>query len=196
MKIAVIDYEMGNLKSVTNALSFLGAKPIIVKKPSRLRGDKIIVPGVGAFGKASQNLRPFSSKIEESLESNIPLLGICLGLQIFLEESDESPTEKGLALIKGKVRKIETNLRLPHIGWNSLEIKKKNCPLFKGVEEGYVYFIHSYEAVPEEDVVAATTEHGRQICASIWKNNVYGTQFHPEKSGKLGLEILRNFLEL
>lgn len=196
MKIAVIDYEMGNLKSVTNALSFLGAKPIIVKKPSRLRGDKIIVPGVGAFGKASQNLRPFGSKIEESLESNIPLLGICLGLQIFLEESDESPTDKGLALMKGKVRKIETNLKLPLIGWNNLEIKKKNCPLFKGVEGGYVYFVHSYEAVPEEDVVAATTEYGRQICASVWKNNVYGTQFHPEKSGKLGLEILRNFLEL
>jgi len=196
MKISIIDYKMGNIKSVYNALKFLKSDPVIVDKPSKLTGDKIVIPGVGAFGKASHNLEPFRSKIRESLNSAIPLLGICLGLQILLEESEESSTEEGLGIIKGKVQRMKTDLRVPHIGWNNLKIRKKACPLFKDVTRGYVYFVHSYEAVPEEDVTAATTHYGHEICAGVWKENIFGTQFHPEKSGEVGLKILKNFVEL
>ena len=187
---------MGNIKSVYNSLKHLGVKPIIVNNPSEVKAEKIVIPGVGAFGKGMKNLKPFIPKIREVLTSNIPLLGICLGLQMFFEVSEESPGTKGLGLMKGKVVKIRTNLRLPHIGWNSLEIKNKACPLFRGVDKGYAYFANSYHALPEENVVAATTSYGCEINASVWKKNVFGTQFHLEKSGVLGLQILKNFLEL
>jgi glutamine amidotransferase len=196
MKIAIVDYKMGNIKSVYNALKFLKTDPVIVDEPSELNGDKIIIPGVGAFGEASLNLVPFGSRIRESITSGVPLLGICLGLQILLEDSEESSTENGLGIIKGTVRKMKTDLSVPHIGWNHLKIKKKGCPLFKDVTQSYVYFVHSYEAKPEEDVTAATTNYGHEICASIWDGDVFGTQFHPEKSGKVGLKILKNFVEL
>jgi len=187
---------MGNIKSVCNALKYLGAKPIIADTPSEVKAGKIIIPGVGAFGRGMNNLKPFIPKIREALTSNFPLLGICLGLQVFFEGSEESPAIKGLGLMKGKVVKIGTKLRLPHIGWNSLEIRKIACPLFKGIDGGYAYFVHSFHALPEENVVAATTSYGCEVNASVWKNNVFGTQFHPEKSGVLGLQILKNFLEL
>jgi len=196
MKIAIIDYKMGNIKSVCNALEFLGAHPVIVEKPVDLVGDKVIVPGVGAFGEGMRNLRPFVPKIEECLTSETPLLGICLGLQAFFEGSEEYPAEKGLGIMKGSVVKIRTELSLPHIGWNYLKVRKTECPLFKGIDNGYVYFVHSYHALPEEDFVAATTEYGNEICASVWRDNVFGTQFHPEKSGAIGLRILKNFLEM
>ncbi len=187
---------MGNVKSVYNALKYLGAKPVIAKTPSEVTGEKIIIPGVGAFGKGMNNLKPFVPKIRETLTSNTPFLGICLGLEMFFEGSEESPGTKGLGLMKGKIIRIRTKLKLPHIGWNSLDIKKKACPLFQGIDNGYAYFVHSYHALPEEDVVAATTDYGCEINASVWKENVFGTQFHPEKSGALGLQILKNFLEL
>jgi glutamine amidotransferase len=187
---------MGNIKSVCNALKHLGAKPVIAKTPSEVKAEKIIIPGVGAFGKGMNNLKPFIPKIRETLASNVPLLGICLGLQMFFEGSEEFPAIEGLGLMKGKVVKIRTKLRLPHIGWNSLEIKRKACPLFKGVDDGYAYFVHSYHALPEENVVAATSSYGCEITASVWKKNVFGTQFHLEKSGALGLQILKNFVEL
>ncbi len=187
---------MGNVKSVYNALKFLGADPVIVTKPSEVKGEKLIIPGVGAFGEGMKNLKPFIPKIEEHLTSNAPLLGICLGLQVFFEKSEESPRAKGLGIMKGKVVKIPTSLNLPQIGWNSLEIKKKDCPILKGIDGGYTYFVHGYHAVPEEDVLAATTEYGVDVTAVVWKGNVIGTQFHPEKSGSIGLKMLENFLEL
>ncbi len=196
IKISIIDYKMGNVKSVYNALKYLGGEPIVVKSPSEVNGRRLVIPGVGAFGDGINNLRPFIPKITKLLDSNVPLLGICLGSQMFFEGSEEAPDVKGLGLMKGKVAKIRANLRLPHIGWNSLEIRKKDCPLFKGIDAGFAYFLHSYHALPEEDVVAATTSYGCTINASVWKDNIFGTQFHPEKSGSLGLKILKNFLEL
>lgn len=196
MKVAIVDYRMGNIRSVYNALKYLGAEPIIASAPSKLNAEKIIIPGVGAFGNGTKNLAPFVPKIEAALASDTPLLGICLGLQMLFKGSEESPGKKGLAAINGKVVKIPTKLKLPHIGWNHLKIKKKTCPLFDGVDDGYVYFVHSYHALPKEDVVAATTRYGCEITASVWKDNVFGTQFHPEKSGTIGLKILKNFLEL
>ena len=187
---------MGNVKSVYNALKYLGADPVIVETLSEIKGEKIIIPGVGSFGEGMKNFQPFIPKLKECLGSDIPLLGICLGLQMFFESSEESPGVKGLGLTRGKVKKINTDLRLPHIGWNFLKIRKKACPLFKGVDGGYVYFIHSYQALPEEDITTATTNYGCEVTASVWKENVYGTQFHPEKSGTAGLRILKNFLEV
>jgi len=196
IKTAIINYGMGNVKSVYNALKYLGVEPLIAKAPSEVNGDRMIIPGVGAFGDGMKNLRPFVPKIKEFLDSKLPLLGICLGSQMFFEGSEESSKVEGLELMKGKVVKIRTELKLPHIGWNSLEIRKKACPLFKGVDKGFAYFLHSYHALPEEDVIVGTTSYGCKITASVWKNNVFGTQFHPEKSGAFGLRILKNFLEL
>ncbi len=196
MKIAIFSYGMGNVKSVYNAVKYLGAEPIIANTPSKVKGDKIIIPGVGAFGEGMSNLKPFIPRIKEALACHLPLLGICLGLEVFFEGSEESSGVRGLGLMKGKVVRIGTKLRLPHMGWNSLGIRKRACRLFKDIDDGYVYFVHSYHAVPEEDVVAATTNYGCELCASVWKGNVFGTQFHPEKSGAVGLRILKNFLEL
>jgi len=196
VKVAIVDYGMGNIGSVYNAVNHLGAKPIVATAPSKLNADKVIIPGVGAFGDGIKNLAPFIPKIREALASDIPLLGICLGSQMLFEGSDESPRTKGLSVMKGKITKIPTRLKLPHIGWNSLEIKRKACPLFRGIRDGYVYFVHSYHALPKEDMVAATTRYGCTVTASVWKRNIFGTQFHPEKSGAVGLRMLKNFLEL
>lgn len=188
---------MGNLKSICNALKYVGGKPVVVNTPNKLdTGERIVIPGVGAFGDGIGNLRPFVSRLKKAVDSKRPILGICLGMQALFESSEESPSVKGLGVLKGGVVKIPTRLKLPHIGWNRLKIKKKTCPLFDGVDDGHVYFAHSYHALPKEDVVAATTDYGCEIIASVWKNNVFGTQFHPEKSGPIGLKILKNFLEL
>jgi glutamine amidotransferase len=187
---------MGNIRSVYNALKHLGVKPIIASTTSQVKSGKIVIPGVGAYGKGMKNLKPFIPKIRETLTSNFPILGICLGMQMFFEGSEESLETKGLGLMKGKVVRIRTNMRLPHIGWNYLKIRKKECPLFDGVDNGYVYFVHSYHVLPEEDVIAATSNHGCEINVCVWKKNIFGTQFHLEKSGALGLRILKNFLEL
>lgn len=196
IKIVIISYKMGNVRSVYNALKYLGVKPVIAKYPSEVKGEKIIVPGVGAFGEGMRNLNPFRHKIKEFVTSDTPVLGICLGLQMFFEESEEAPKVEGLKLMKGKIVKIRTKLNLPHIGWNYLEVRQKNCPLFNEVNNGYVYFVHSYHALPEEEIVVATTDYGTEINASIWKNQLFGTQFHLEKSGEIGLQILKNFVEL
>lgn len=196
MSVLIVDYGMGNIKSVINALKYLGHEPEVVSEP-KFGDEKVIIPGVGSFGDAMENLKEFSPEIKRVMERGIPVLGICLGMQAFFETSDESPEIKGLSKFNGRVAKVDTEFSLPHIGWNSLKIKKKECPLFRGLREGYAYYVHSYHAIPENsDIIAATSSYGAEVTGAIWEENVFGTQFHPEKSGKFGLKILENFLEL
>lgn len=196
-EISIIDYGMGNIKSVKNAFRFLGSETSVVDCVENLNTDqKIIIPGVGAFGDAMENLRGFIPKIKETIENGKPILGICLGMQVFFDESQEFEGIEGIGILNGKVTKIRTELQLPHIGWNSLDIRNRKAPLFDEIDGGYVYYAHSYHCKPEERIVVATSEYGEEITASVWEENVFGTQFHPEKSGKLGLRILKNFTEL
>ena len=200
--IAVIDYDAGNLKSVEKALIFLGETPVITRdREELLAADKVILPGVGAFGDAMDRLHQYGlvDVIIEIVKKGIPFLGICLGLQLMFESSEESPGVEGLGLLPGKILKIpETpGMKVPHMGWNSLKIDP-NSRLFKGIPDGsYVYFVHSYYLkAGSEDIVAATTEYGTHIHAAVEKGNLYACQFHPEKSSQTGLKILENFISL
>lgn len=199
--IAVIDYDAGNLKSVEKALVFLGEEVMVSReKEEILRADKVILPGVGAFGDAMEKLSRYHlvDTIRQVVEKKTPFLGICLGLQLLFERSDESKGVEGLGILKGEILRLpDTGRKVPHMGWNSLEIKEK-ATLFRGIEKmPYVYFVHSYYLkAADTEVVAATTEYGTQIHASVEKENVFGCQFHPEKSGDVGLQILRNFAAL
>ncbi|MFV0343792.1 MAG: imidazole glycerol phosphate synthase subunit HisH [Anaerocolumna sp.] len=200
--IAIIDYDAGNLKSVEKALNYLGHEVVISRdRDVILEADKIILPGVGAFGQAMNNLFKFKldKVVEEAIHLNKPFLGICLGLQLLFEESEEAPGVKGLGILKGKILKIPDaqGIKIPHMGWNSL-IMKEEAKLFHGLDQNaYVYFVHSYFLKAENDnIVAATTEYGTLIHASVECNNVYACQFHPEKSGTTGLKILENFAKL
>ena len=200
--IAIIDYEAGNIKSVEKALNYLGEEAIITRDHNTiLNADKVILPGVGAFGDAMEKLHKYDlvDVIHQVVEKKIPFLGICLGLQLLFEESDEAPGVKGLSLLPGKITKIPDcpGLKIPHMGWNSLKIKE-NATLFKGIEdESYVYFVHSFylQAGNEADVVA-TTEYSTHIHASVEHDSIFACQFHPEKSSSVGLKILKNFVEL
>ena len=196
MRAAIIDYGMGNIRSVFNALKYVGFKPVIAEKPQEAYGDILIIPGVGGFGDGIKNIEPFKNAILEHVDSGKPLLGICLGLQMLFEASEEDPGKAGLGLMKGKIVKIRTKYKLPHIGWNRVHIRREECPLLKGLEDGYAYFVHSYHAAPNENVVAAITDYGCEVTAAVWKGNLYGLQFHPERSGRFGLEILKNLLRL
>ena len=200
--IAVIDYDAGNLKSVEKALIFLGETPVITRdREELLAADKVILPGVGAFGDAMDRLHQYGlvDVIKEVVKKRTPFLGICLGLQLMFESSEESPGVEGLGLLPGKILKIpETpGMKVPHMGWNSLKIDP-NSKLFKGIPDGnYVYFVHSYYLkAGSEDIVAATTEYGTHIHAAVEKGNLYACQFHPEKSSQTGLKILENFISL
>lgn len=200
--IAIIDYDAGNLKSVEKALHYLGADTIITRNREEiLSADKIILPGVGSFGDAMRNLYVFGlvDVIKEAVESNIPLLGICLGLQLLFERSDETPGVEGLGILKGEILRIpdKEGLKIPHMGWNNLEIKKDSV-LFKGMGKSpYVYFVHSYYLKAEEEtIVAATTQYSTTIHAAVEAGNVFACQFHPEKSGESGLAILKNFASI
>lgn len=199
--ITVIDYGAGNLRSVEKALLFLGEQVKMTSDPKEvLRADKIILPGVGAFGDAMQKLneKGLSDTIREALEKGIPLLGICLGLQLLFEGSDETPDVSGLSILKGRILRIpdKKGFKVPHVGWNSLKIEK-DAALFRGIPNGsYMYFVHSYYLRTEEDIVAATTDYGVEIHASIQKKNLFACQFHPEKSGEAGLRLLQNFASL
>ena len=196
--IAVIDYDAGNIRSVEKALISLGEQVHITGDAEEiLSADKVILPGVGAFGDAMKSLRArgLEEPIRAFIASGKPFLGICLGLQLLFESSEESPGVAGLGLLKGKILRLpaESGLKIPHIGWNSLTIRKPGG-LFAGVEgEPYVYFVHSYYLQAEEDVVAATAEYGATIHAAVQKDNLLACQFHPEKSGEVGLRLLRNF---
>jgi len=200
--IAIIDYDAGNLKSVEKALIKVGAEPVVTRDASViLQADKVILPGVGAFGDAMEKLNSFGlvDTIYKVVEKGTPLLGICLGLQLMFEYSEEKEGCKGLSLLKGGVKRIPDapGLKVPHMGWNSLAVKE-NAKLFRNLpEDPYVYFVHSYYLQAEDpEVVAATAEYGVTVHASVEKDNIFACQFHPEKSGEVGLTILKNFVEL
>ncbi len=200
--IAVIDYGAGNLQSVVKALNFIGCPNFITdKKEELLKADGAILPGVGSFGDAMDCMERSGAAeaVLEFVKTGKPLLGICLGLQLLFDASEESPGAKGLGLLKGSITKIpnaDDTLKIPHMGWNSLDIRKHDA-LFKGIEgEPYVYFVHSYYLkADDESIVSSRTTYGTLIDASVSCGNIYAMQFHPEKSGKVGLQILRNFAE-
>lgn len=200
--IAIIDYDAGNIKSVEKALLLLGQEAVATgDKDTILAADKVVLPGVGAFGDAMGNLRRtgLDNVIRKVAEKGTPFLGICLGLQLLFERSDEAPGVDGLGILKGEILRIpdKEGLKIPHMGWNSLHLENDGR-LFRGVEEGaYVYFVHSYYLkAAEESIVKASAEYSVHIHASVEKDNVFACQFHPEKSSDVGLSILKNFVEL
>lgn len=199
--IAIIDYDAGNIKSVEKALQALGEEAVTTReKDTILHADKVILPGVGAFGDAMEKIHKYGlyEVIHQVVEQKTPFLGICLGLQLLFERSEESKGVEGLCLLKGEILRIpeKQDLKIPHIGWNSLKFPNAGR-LFRGIsEESYVYFVHSYYLkAKEEEIVTATTEYGTLIHASVEKDNVFACQFHPEKSSAVGLQILKNFIE-
>ncbi|MCX7927494.1 MAG: imidazole glycerol phosphate synthase subunit HisH [Candidatus Omnitrophica bacterium] len=201
--IAIIDYGMGNLHSVRKAFERMGAETIISNHPNELKKvEKIVLPGVGSFGDAVQALRKYGLEevIYQHIQEKKPFLGICLGMHILLEASQESEAVAGLGIIPGVVKKFEasSHLKVPHIGWNQINFRRLNCPLFKGVDDASsVYFCHSYFAQPKDNmVIAATTDYGIEFCSILWKDNIFATQFHPEKSQQVGLKIIENFVTL
>ena len=200
--IAIIDYDAGNIKSVEKALTALGVPAVITRDKETIRNaEKVILPGVGAFGDAMEKLRGYGLEevIREVVSRQIPFLGICLGLQLLFESSEETPGVAGLGILKGKIIKIpeSAGMKVPQIGWNSLKYPNKGR-LFNSVpEESYVYFVHSYYLQAEEpEIVTATTEYTVHIHASVEKDNIFACQFHPEKSSDTGLQILKNFVAL
>ena len=195
---AIVDYGVGNLKSVANAMAYIGQKTLVTGDAGELeRADAIILPGVGAFPDAAEKLRRTGlDKCLLGQAGRKPILGICLGMQLLLDRSEEGRDCAGLGLVGGNVKRIPTQYKLPHIGWNSLTFQN-GSPLFRGLEDGiYVYFVHSYCACAEyEEDVIARTEYGPSVVAAVANGGVYGCQFHPEKSGEAGLQILKNFGE-
>jgi len=206
--IAVIDYGMGNLRSVTKALQKVGGDARIVDSREALsRATKIVLPGVAAFGDAIDRIRAagLDRTIADAVRAGTPYLGFCLGLQLLFDISYEYGQHKGLGILPGKVvRFVEPpagdaeRIKIPHIGWNQVRLRGGNCPLLAGVDDGaHFYFDHSYHVVPaDESIVATTTEYGGEFVSAVWKNNIFASQFHPEKSQTLGLKILENFVRL
>ena len=200
--IGIIDYDAGNIKSVEKALAYLGEETVVSRDPQvLLRADKVILPGVGSFGEAMENLHKYGlvPVIQDMIKKGTPFLGICLGLQLLFEGSEETPGVEGLGILKGKILRIPPSpgLKIPHMGWNSLHLQN-NGRLFKDIpEDTHVYFVHSYYLQAEDpQIVKAVTEYSTTIHASVEKDNVFACQFHPEKSSKYGLKILENFAKL
>ena len=199
---AIIDYDAGNLRSVEKAIALLGGDPVITRdRETILKADHVILPGVGAFGDAMEKLNQYglTEVVREVAQAGIPLIGICLGMQLLFERSDESDGVPGIGVLEGDIIKIPDTpgLKIPHMGWNSLDIRP-GTRLYEGIESGsYVYFVHSYYLkARDEAIVAASTEYGCHIHASVESGNVFGCQFHPEKSSTVGLSILKNFLSV
>lgn len=200
--IAIIDYDAGNIKSVEKAIQFLGEEAVVTRdRETILNADGVILPGVGSFGDAMEKLRGFGlvEVIHACVEKQVPFLGICLGLQLLFERSEESPGVEGLGVLEGEIVRLpaESGLKIPHIGWNNLHLPREGR-LFEGVaEESYVYFVHSYYLKAKEpEIVTATAEYGVTIHASVEKGNVFACQYHPEKSSEVGLKMLENFIRL
>ena len=196
MKIAIIDYGMGNLKSVYKAFLSLGLDAVVSSDAKEiLRADKVVLPGVGAFKDAMSELKKsgLTDVIYETVEKEKPFLGICLGMQLLFDKSYEYGEVEGLKILKGEIVKLDVPLKVPHMGWNTLKFIKKD-PIFTGLaDNSYVYFVHSYYLETKEDIVSSTTDYGKEIAVSVQKDNIFGAQFHPEKSGDVGLQMLRNF---
>lgn len=199
--IAIIDYGMGNLRSIQKALEHFGCHAEITQDPRIIAAaERVVLPGVGAFGAAMANLERLNlvEPVKNAALSGKPFLGICLGMQLLLSESEEMGLFKGLDLVPGRVIRfnINKNLKVPHMGWNALKVERP-CKLMQGLEDGArVYFVHSYYPVPSTEFVAATSDYGTRFCAVIAKDNIFATQFHPEKSGSVGLRMLANFAEV
>ena len=205
--IAIVDYGMGNLRSVQKALEHVGADARIAKTPAELEGaDKIVLPGVGAFVDAIDRLHSagLAQPLIQAVDTGLPFLGICLGLQLLFDISCEDGEHKGLGILPGKVERFTKitddtgqSLSIPHMGWNQL-FWERDCPLLAGIEQGaYAYFAHSYYVAPaDEAITCTTTEYGSPFTSSVWKDNLFATQFHPEKSQAVGLKILENFVRL
>lgn len=197
--IAIIDYGMGNLHSVSKALERLGCEAVVTSSPEEiLAADGAILPGVGAFGDAMSNLREtgLDAVVKEYAATGKPLLGICLGMQLLFDQSEEHGKHEGLGLLPGRVVRFQGDFKVPHMGWNELTFTQPS-PLFEGLEPGHVYFVHSYHALPErrEDLLA-TTDYHQPVTAIVGRGSVYGMQFHPEKSGELGMALLGRFAVL
>lgn len=192
--ITIIDYKSGNLKSISNGFKKIGAEyQITDDKEVIADADYLVLPGVGAFGSAMENLKPFEDVIHEHVSDDKPFLGICLGQQVLLSESEESPGVKGLDLFKGHVELLPEGVKIPHMGWNKLKVTN-NSPILEGIDREFFYFVHSYHVIADdESIVAGVCEYGGDVVASLAQNNLFSTQFHPEKSGKYGLKILKNF---
>ncbi len=204
--VAIIDYDAGNIKSVEKAFQYLGAQTLLTRDPSEIyRADRVVLPGVGAFGDAMGRIREYGLEeiIKEVVKKEVPFLGICLGQQLLFESSEESEGVTGLGILRGKIISIPdrddkgNTYKIPQIGWNSLEVAE-NKKLFKGIDgHPYVYFVHSYYLKAEDrDIVAATTDYSVTIDASVESGNVFACQFHPEKSADVGMQILDNFLHI
>lgn len=195
--ITIIDYKSGNLKSISNGFKKIGADyQITDDKQIIADSDYLVLPGVGAFGSAMENLKPFEDVIQEHVNDDKPFLGICLGQQVLMSESEESPGVKGLDLFKGHAELLKGDIKIPHMGWNRLNVEN-NSPILEGIDKEFFYFVHSYHVIPEnDDIIAATVDYGGSVVASLSQNNLFSTQFHPEKSGKPGLKILKNFTKM
>ena len=195
--ITIIDYKSGNLKSISNGFKKIGVDyQITDDKEVIANSDYLVLPGVGAFGSAMENLKPFEDIIKEHVADDKPFLGICLGQQVLMGASEESPGVEGLNLFKGHVEKLPSGVKIPHMGWNKLMIKN-DSPILEGIDGKYFYFVHSYHVIPDDDeIIAGVCEYGSEVVASLSQNNLFSTQFHPEKSGKSGLKILKNFTNL
>lgn len=206
--MALVDYGMGNLRSVAKALARVGADVRIVHDAQGVRAaEAVVLPGVGAFGDCMKNLEQckLTDALREFIGSKRPFLGICLGMQGLFESSEESPGVKGLEVFRGSVPRFHfsgtergSGLKVPHMGWNRLRVRRRDCPLLRGVDNGsYVYFVHSYYCQPSDSsLVCGTTEYGIEFCSMLWDENVFATQFHPEKSQAVGLKMLENFVRL
>ena len=202
--VGIVDYGVGNLFSLRSSLVAIGADAIVSSDPEELKkADRILLPGVGAFGDAAQKLREsgLAVFVKAEAKSGKTLLGICLGMQLLFEKSFEYGEHEGLGLIEGEIRPISdvipADYKIPHIGWNALHFERTDCPLFRYLKEGdHVYFVHSYYAANCKDALVASAEYGAELTAAVANKNVFGCQFHPEKSGEVGLNILRAFCEM
>jgi glutamine amidotransferase len=199
-KIGIIDYGMGNLGSVSNACKFLGLDAEIISAPAQMDACRaVILPGVGAFGDCMAHLTEhgFVEPIQQWCSSGKPFMGICLGLQALFQTSEETPGVEGLGIFKGSVKRfqIARELKVPQIGWNAVNQKKPDCPLFENIgDKTYFYFVHSFYVAPDDSgIIAGETDYGIKYCSAVWKDNIFAAQFHPEKSQAAGLQMLKNF---